>query len=143
MAKIQEVIEENVEVQDEPSYAFVTFQSLKNVNKKGESKSVARLRKSIWHFDVSGSHNTPQALTEVERRGAVCIGSGNLHPRNHREVIGWVRARTGEGVHPSLRTNAMEQKIAAAEQVLKEEKAKESEVKVKKPKLEVVTDERQ
>lgn len=142
MSPITEIIETEVEMQDVPATAYVTFQSLKNVNTKKDSKTVARLRKSIWHFDVSGSHNSAGALTEVEKRGAVCIGSGNLQPRNHREVIMWVRSRTGEGIHPSLRSNAMEGKIAAAEVSLKEEAAKEEAVRTKKPKLEVVPDDK-
>lgn len=140
--QIDEIIEPMTEIQETPRFAYVTFQSLKNVSKKGDSKRVALKRKSIWHFDVSGSHNSPEALTEIEKRGCVCIGSGNLNPRNHREIIPWINARTGAGVHPALRTNPMEEKIALAEKAIKDEAAKTEEVRGKKPKLEVVSEEK-
>lgn len=124
-----EEIETIEEVQDPPinyrrpdlKIPYVTFQSLKFVNEKGQSKSKIVRRKSTWHIDVSGCHNSVASLEAIEKSGAVLIGSNNLVPNKNRDIIPWIRSRLGESVHPALRTNAMEVKIAAAQKALAEE----------------------
>lgn len=131
---IKEEIDPTEEIQEEPVFPYVTFQTMKNVTPINTPKNKVILRKSTVHLDVSGSLGHIDNLNNIQKRGLVCVGSGNLQPRQHKEIIAWVGRATGSTAHPALRASAMDAKIAKAETELKEELA--AKTTTKKPRQE-------